>query len=114
MAYSVAKLILLVAILLLPFQLVGLVAYSVLKKSDLDRANTAVVLVPAGTFAVTFLAMFLWSYFHPGMMFMVSGAINLFILILLGSGTVLNLAVGAIVRSILQRRKASGGGLYGI
>lgn len=114
MAYDVAKLILLVAVLLLPFQLLGVGAYFVLRKNDQQRANTAVVLVPAGTFAVTFLAMFLWSYFHPGMMFMVSGAINLFILILLVSGTFLNLAVGAIVRSILQRRKASGGGVYGI
>jgi hypothetical protein len=59
-------------------------------------------MVPAAAFAVTFLAVFIWSYFHPGMMFMVNGAINLFILIVLAVGTLLNLAVGAILRTLLK------------
>jgi len=109
MAYNVAKLILMLVILLLPFQLLGVAAYFVLVKSNLRRAHTAVVLVPAAAFFVTFLALFLWRYFHPGMLMLGEGAINLFILIVMVTGTPLQLAVGAIVRSILYRRKSSAG-----
>jgi hypothetical protein len=43
-------------------------AYFMLVKSDQRRAHKAVVLIPAATFFVTFLAIFLWRYFHPRML----------------------------------------------
>jgi hypothetical protein len=96
-------------ILLLPFQLLGVAACLVLAKSDLRRANIAGVLVPAATFFVTFLALFLWSYYQPGMLMLGEGAINLIILIVMVAGTALHLVGGAIVHFILYRRKGSGG-----
>jgi hypothetical protein len=96
-------------ILLLPFQLLGVAAYFVLEKSDLRRAHLACVLVPAAAFFVTFLALFLWRYYHPGMLMLGEGAINLFILVVMVAGTSLHLVGGAIVHFILYRRKGSGG-----
>ena len=101
------KLILILAILVLPFQLLGLAAYSVLVKSDLRRAHLAGVLVPAAAFFITFLALFLWRYFHPGMLMLGEGAINLFILIVMVAGTALHLVGGATVHFILRRRKST-------
>ena len=101
------KLILMLVILLLPFQLLGAAAYTLLVKSDLRRAHIAGVLVPAATFLVTFLALFLWCYYHPGMLMLGEGAINLSILIVMAAGTALHLVGGAIVHFILYRRKGS-------
>ena len=109
MAIQVAKFILLFVILLLPFQLIGVAAYFVIVKSDLRRAHIAGVLVPTITFFVTFLVLFLWSYYHPGMMIMADGAINLAILIVMVAGTALHLSGGTIVHFILYRRKGVGG-----
>jgi hypothetical protein len=61
------------------------------------------------TFFVTFLALFLWCYYHPGMLILADGAINLAILIVLVVGTALHLVGGASVHLILYRRKCSGG-----
>ena len=102
------KLILVLVILLLPFQFLGVAAYFVLVKSDLRRAHIAGVLIPAATFFVTFLVLFLWHYYHPGMLMLGEGAINLIILIVMVAGTALHFVGGAIVHSILYRRKGSG------
>jgi hypothetical protein len=109
MAFKVAKLILMLVILLLPFQLLGVAAYFVLVKSDLRRAHISGALVPAVTFFVTFLALFLWRYYHPGMLMLGEGAINLFILIVMVAGAALNLVCGAIIHFILYRRKGAAG-----
>ena len=101
----VTKLIITAAILLLPFQLIGMASYFILVKSDQRRAHKAVVLIPAVTFLVTFSAIFLWRYFHPGMLMLAEGAINLMILIFLVVGTFLNLICGTIVHFILYRFK---------
>ena len=107
MALQVAKIILLLVVLLLPFQLVGVVTYFVLMKSDPYRADIAVVLVPAAACFAIFFLLFLWCYFNPGMMIMVDGAVNLFVLIVAVVGTALNLVCGVIVRFILRRSKGS-------
>ena len=104
----VTKIIITVAILLLPFQLVGMVVYFMLVKSDQSRAHKAVVFIPAATFFVAFLAIFLWSYFHPGMLMLAEGAINLLILIVMVIGTTLNLICGTIVRFIFSRWNGTG------
>ncbi len=109
MAFQAAKFILLLVILLLPFQLIGVAAYFMIVKSDLRRAHIAGVLVSTVAFFVTFLALFLWHYYHPGMMIMADGAINLAILIIMVAGTALHLFGGAIVHFILYRRKSAGG-----
>ena len=103
------KSILMLVILLLPFQLLGVAAYSVLVKSDQRRAHIAGVLVPAASFFVTLLALFLWRYYHPGMLMLGEGAIILIILIAMVAGTAVHLVGGAIVHFILYRRKGSGG-----
>jgi hypothetical protein len=95
-------------LLLLPFQLLGMAAYFMVEKSDLRRAHIAGVLVPAATFFVAFLALFLWRYYHPGMLMLGEGAINLFILVVMVAGTALQLVGGGIVHFILYRRKGSG------
>ena len=104
MAVQVAKLIFLLVILVLPFQVLGVIAYYVLRKSDLQHARRACVLLPPAVFFIVFFVMFLFCYFTPDMMFMVGGMINLFVLILMAIGTVLNLAAGAGVRFILDRK----------
>ena len=103
------KIVLILVIFLLPFQLLGLAAYSVLVKSNLRRAHITGVVVPATSFFVTFLALFLWRFFHPGMLMLGEGAINLIILIFMVVGTALHLIVGAIVHFTLYRRKSGGG-----
>jgi hypothetical protein len=102
------KLILMLVILLLPFQLLGVAVYYVLVKSDSRRAHIIGALVPAATFFVTFLALFLWSYYHPGMLMLGEGAINLIILIVMVAGAALHLVGGGIVHFVLYRRKGSG------
>ena len=52
---------------------------------------------------LTFLAIFLWSYFHPGMLMLAEGGINLIILIVMVAGVILNLICGAVVHFILSR-----------
>ena len=102
----VVKLILMLVILLLPFQLLGVAAYFVLVKSDLRRAHIAGVLLPAATFFVIFFVLFLWRYYHPGMLMLGEGGINLIILIVMVAGTALHLVGGAIIHFILYRRKS--------
>lgn len=102
------KFILMFAILLLPFQLLGLATFYILVKSNLRRARTAGVLVPAVSFFVTFLALFLWSYFHPGMLILANGAFNLTLLIVLIAGTALNLIAAVIVNLIFYRSNGYG------
>jgi len=103
----VTKLIIAAAILLLPFQLIGMASYFMLVKSDQRRAHKAVVLIPAAAFFVTFLAIFLWRYFHPGMLMLGEGGINLIILIVMVVGTTLNLICGVVVHFILSRWKGT-------
>jgi hypothetical protein len=96
------KLILVFAIFLLPFQLLGAAVYLILVKSNRRNAQIALTLVPAATFFVTFLALFLWRYFHPGMLMLGEGAISLFILVVMVAGTAMHLICGAIVYFILS------------
>ena len=102
------KLVFLLAILILPFQLLGLAAYLFIVKSDVRRAHITGVLVPAITFFLTFLLLFLWRYYHPGMLMLGEGGINLVILVGMVIGTTLHLAGGAIVHYIFYRRKMGG------
>jgi uncharacterized membrane protein YozB (DUF420 family) len=82
-------------------------SYFMLVKSNQRRAHKAVVLIPAATFFATFLALFLWRYFYPGMLMLAEGGINLIILIVMVVGTTLNLICGAIVHSLLSRWKGT-------
>ena len=105
---GVTKLLLSFAIFLLPFQLLGVAVYFMLVKADRRKAQIGCILVPATTFFVTFLALFMWRYFHPGMLMLGEGAINLFILVGMVAGTGLHLICGAIVYFILSRWKGPG------
>jgi hypothetical protein len=96
-------------LLLLPFQLLGFGAYSLLAKKDLRRARRAGILVPPGSFFTIFFILFVWQYFHPGMLMLGDGAINLFILIVGVAGTLLQFAIGAILYSVLYRSKSAAG-----
>ena len=106
---EVIPLVLMLAVIVLPFQLLGVAAYYALARSNVRRAHIAGVLVPALTFFVVFLALFLWRYYHPGMFLLIEGGINLVILIVLVLGTLLHLVVGAIVHLILYRRRRATG-----
>ncbi|MFC1829333.1 hypothetical protein ACFL0O_06965 [Thermodesulfobacteriota bacterium] len=59
-----------------PFQLLGVAVCFVVEKLDLRRAHLAGVLLPAATFFVTFLALFLWRYYHPGMLMLGEGRLT--------------------------------------
>ena len=98
------KVLLVFVIILLPFQLLGIAAYFILVKSNPLRARRAGVLIPAATFFATFLALFLWRYFHPGMLMLAEGGINLIILVVMVAGAALNLGCAAVVYLILYRR----------
>jgi uncharacterized membrane protein YozB (DUF420 family) len=108
MVSGVTKLILMLVIFSLPFQLLGVAAYFVLVKSDLRRAHIAGVIVPAATFFLTFLVLYLWCCYHSGMLMLAEGAINLFILVVMVTGTTSHLVGGAIVHFILYRKKDTG------
>ena len=97
--------LILLAVLLVPFQLVGITVYFTSRKANSEAARTRGLFVPAGLFFAVFFLLFLWSYFNPGMMFMVSGAVNLFILVLIVVGSFLNLVVSALVMAFLNRKK---------
>ena len=97
-------LLLVFTIILLPFQLLGVAAYFILVKSNPWRARRAGVLVPAGTFFAAFLALFLWRYFHPGMLMLAEGGINLIILVVMVAGAALNLGCASIVYMFLYRK----------
>ena len=101
---SALKWIILLAVLVVPFQLAGVFVYVAAQRSDRGRARRLGLMVPAGVVFAVGLFLFLWSYFHPGMMFMVSGVVNLFILFLLVAGTFLNLACSAVVMTFLSRK----------
>lgn len=103
------KPVLTLILLLLPFQLLGFWSYSMLAKRDLPRARMAGILIPAGSFFAVFLILFLWQYFHPGMLMLGDGAINLFLLIVGVAGTVLQLAIGAILYSVFYRSNSAAG-----
>jgi hypothetical protein len=105
---GVTKLILLFAIFLLPFQLLGVAVYFILVKSGKRNAQIAFVLVPAASFFLTFLGLFLWRYFHPGMLMLGEGAINLFILVVMAAETALHLICGSIVYFIVSHFKGTG------
>jgi hypothetical protein len=102
------KVLLVFAIIVLPFQLLGMIAYFILVKSNPLRARRAGVLVPAATFFATFLVLFLWRYFHPGMLMLAEGGINLIILVVMVAGAALNLGCGALLYFILYRRIRAG------
>jgi hypothetical protein len=103
------KALLTIILLVLPFQIVGAIAYFGLAKKDLRRARIAGILVPAGSFFAIFFILFVWQYFHPGMLMLGEGAINLFILIVGLAGTVLQLTIGAFLYSVLYRSKSAAG-----
>ena len=120
---GVTNLILLFAIFLLPFQLLGVAVYFMLVKSDQGsaqilgallvksgkrNAQIAFLLVPAASFFLTFLGLFLWRYFHPGMLMLGEGAINLFILVVMAAGAALHLICGSIVYFIVSHFKGTG------
>jgi uncharacterized membrane protein YozB (DUF420 family) len=105
---EVAKLVAMLAVLVLPFQLLGAAVYSKLVKSNVRRAHIAGVLVPALSFFVVFLTLFLWRYYHPGMLMLIEGGINLIILVILVVGTALHLVGGTIAHYILYRRRRAG------
>ena len=102
------KFLLVFAVILLPFQLLGAAAYFILVKSNPWRARRAGVLVPPAAFFATFLALFLWRYFNPGMLMLAEGGINLIILVVMVAGAALNLGCAAIVYFILYRRNRTG------
>ena len=66
--------------------------------------HAARCVVPAVVFFIVFFLLFLWSYLHPGMMILASGAVNLFILVLIVVGSLLNLAASAVMMAFLARR----------
>ena len=105
---EMAKLILILVILVLPFQLLGAVVYHLLARSNPARAHIFGAAIPALTFFAVFLALFLWRYYHPGMMLLVEGGINLIILVVLLAGTFLHLFGGVIAHYILYRRHGPG------
>lgn len=105
---GITKLILLFAIFLLPFQILGVAVYFILVKFDRRNAQKACVYVPAATFFVTFLGLFLWRYFNPGMLMLGEGAINLIILVVMVVGIVLHLICGAIMYFFLSHWKGTG------
>ena len=106
---SLMKALLTIILLVLPFQAVGAIAYFWLAKNDQRRARTAAAVLPAASFFILFLGLFGWNYFKPGILMLGDGAINLFVLIFGIAGTVLQLAIGAILSSVLYRRKSAGG-----
>ncbi len=105
MAPSPWNWLILLAVVLVPFQLVGITVYYTTRSADPERARKRGLFVPAGVFFAVFFLLFLWGYFHPGMMILASGAANLFILVLMVVGSFLNLAASAVVMSMLARKK---------
>ncbi len=91
--------------LVLPFQLLGAAAYFILARSNPYHAHLAGALIPPLTFFAVFLALFLWRYYHPGMLMLAEGAVNLVILVVMLVGTSVHLAGGAISYYILYRRR---------
>ncbi len=101
-----AKLIIALIVLVLPFQLLGVAAYFMIVKSSVRNAHIAGALVPTLAFFSVMLAWFLWSYYHPTVMMLVDGAVNLVILALLIGGTLLHFIGGTIVYFILYKRQS--------
>ena len=99
--------LILAAVLLVPFQLVGVTVYFTSRKADPERARRRGLFAPAGLFFAVSLSVFLWSYFPPGMMIMADGVVNLFILVLMVAGSILNLAVSAVVMALLVRKNST-------
>ena len=58
-------LLLYVAILAIPFQLMGAIAYLLMRKRNLKRARLAGLLVPPSAFFIVFLGIYLWQQSKP-------------------------------------------------
>ncbi len=102
---SLWNFLILLVILLAPFQIAGAVVYRMIHKTEPTRARRIGILVPAGLFFATGFVLFLWSYLNPGMMFMASAAANLFLLFLVVIGTLLNLGFSVLVFAVMGRKR---------
>ena len=98
-------LVLWLVVVVLPFQLVGLASYRLFKRSHIKRARRAAALLPAVACFIVFLALYMWNYYHPQGMGMVDAIGNLFLLVMLVAGSVLNLLCGLAVQFLLRRRE---------
>ncbi len=99
------KLFFTLVILVVPFQLLGVMAYFILVKSSVYRAHVAGAVIPPLAFFIVFLTLFLWRYYHPGPLGLIEGGVNLIILVALVAGTALHLTGGAVLYYILYRRR---------
>ena len=92
-------LLLYVAILAIPFQLMGAIAYLLMRKRNLKRARLAGLLVPPSAFFIVFLGIYLWQQSKPpsGLIPMLDGFMLLILLAVLIVGTMLNLIFGVVV-----------------
>jgi hypothetical protein len=70
------KALLTIILLVLPFQIVGAIAYFRLAKNDRPCARTTAAVLPAASFFILFLGLFGWNYFKPGILMLGDGAIN--------------------------------------
>ncbi|HEY0080048.1 MAG TPA: hypothetical protein VGB73_15660 [Pyrinomonadaceae bacterium] len=108
-------LLLYVTILAIPFQLMGVVAYLLIRKRNLKRARLAGIVIPPAVFFVVFLAIFLHQQSKPpsGLIPMLDGFMLLILLVVMIGGTILNLVFGLagylLIPYFINRRRARSG-----
>ena len=106
-------LLLYVAILAIPFQLMGGIAYLLIRKRNLKRARLGGLLIPPAAFLIVFLGIYLWQQSKPpsGLIPMLDGFMLLILLAVMIVGTLLNFIFGLVVYYLVGylRRRGRGG-----
>ncbi len=95
------KLIILLAVLLIPFQIIGLIASS---HTEQTSARKVGVLLPTFIFFIIFLGLYLWNYYNPQGMGLADAAWNLVLLVMLVAGTILNFLCALVIQFIFRNR----------
>ena len=96
-----AKLAIWLAVMLVPFQILGLIASSY---AGQDNARKVGVLLPPLVFFIIFLCLYLWNYYNPQGMGLLDAVGNLILLVMLAAGSILNFLCALVIQFIFRSR----------